>query len=90
MRTMDDITEIKIAFMAWGGMYGKGIYEVRYYFDGLIGQRTFNSVIVPVSVFKEKGLVRRIDHHKKADEWLNTAEGKRWLVENYLQGEVAV
>lgn len=83
-----DIEQIEIAFMAWGGQFGKGIYEIRYFFKNESKRRVFDSVMVTVSVFKNKGLVRRIDHTKKTNEWLNTQEGKQWFFENYVQKDV--
>lgn len=66
---------LKIACWATGGKYGSGVYEVH-------GHSGLFRGLIPVSLFKEKGLVKRIDHTKRAEQFLNTDEGKKFFLEN--------
>ncbi|ODB61402.1 hypothetical protein [Paenibacillus polymyxa] len=67
--------QLKIVCWATGFKFGAGTYEVHDQ-DG--GFRGFCSV----AKLKEKGLVRRIDHTKKAEAFLNTDEGRAWFRKN--------
>lgn len=66
---------LRIKAWATGWKYGVGVYEIHDengHFQGL----------VPVQKLKEMGFVRRIDHSKKAEEFLNTNNGREWFLQN--------
>ncbi|MNM07328.1 hypothetical protein D3C81_173690 [compost metagenome] len=66
---------MKISCWATGGPFGVGVYEIHDEHERFLGY-------APVAELKEKGLVRRIDHNKKVEEFLNTDEGKEWFKMN--------
>lgn len=66
---------LKIKAWATGGPYGSGIYEIHDNSEGFQGY-------LPVQNLKDKGLVRRIDHTKKADGYLSTPEGEAYFLAN--------
>jgi len=66
--------QLKICVWATGGRYGSGVYEIH--------RGNMYAGLIWVSAMKEKGLVRRIDHTKKATEFLNTDEGREWFKRN--------
>lgn len=51
-----------------------GVYEVKI--DG-----QFSHKYLPLLELKEKSGVKRIDHNKKIEEWLNSTEGRKWALE---------
>lgn len=65
---------LEIAAWATGGKFGSGVYEIHK--DGRYAG------LVSVSHLKDKGLVRRIDHTKKVEAFLNTEEGRKWFKES--------
>ncbi|AIW41806.1 hypothetical protein [Paenibacillus polymyxa] len=67
--------QLKIVCWATGFKFENGAYEVHSQ-DGRF--QGFCSV----ASLKEKGLVRRIDHTKKAEVFLNTDEGRAWFRKN--------
>ncbi|TKH35978.1 hypothetical protein C1I59_13570 [Paenibacillus polymyxa] len=67
--------QLKIVCWATGFKFAKGVYEIHNQ-DGRF--RGFCSV----EALKDKGLVRRIDHTKKAEAFLNTDEGRSWFRRN--------
>lgn len=56
------------------GRKSEGILEVRI--DDLPIHK-----YLPVNELKEKGVISRINQHNKAENWLNTPEGRRWALE---------
>lgn len=62
---------LKISAWATGGRYGAGVYEIHR--DGRYAG------LVSVNRMKQMGLVKRIDHTKKAEAFLNTEEGQKWF-----------
>lgn len=72
---VNNVNKYKIAAWATGGHYGTGVYEIhneKGQYEGLIS----------IALLKEKGLVRRIDHNEKAEEFLNTDEGRKFFLQN--------
>lgn len=65
---------LKVSAWVTGGIYGKGVYEIH-------GKNGFAGYL-RISPLKEKGLVKRIDHTKKINEWLNTEEGRAYFSKN--------
>ncbi|TPG86859.1 hypothetical protein EEL32_12160 [Brevibacillus laterosporus] len=66
---------LKIKAWATGGPYGVGVYEIHDSVGGSLG-------LLDVQKLKDKGLVRRIDHSKKAEDYLNTDEGRAFFLAN--------
>ncbi|MEN1989857.1 hypothetical protein [Paenibacillus hubeiensis] len=64
------------AIKAWvtGGSYGAGIYEIH--------KNGSYAGYVNVGKLKDLKLVRRIDHTKKAEAFLNTPDGEAWFLAN--------
>lgn len=50
-----------------------GIYEVRIY-----GEKEIK--LLPADELKQMSGVKRINQHAKVEEWLNTAEGRKWVL----------
>lgn len=72
---LKDIASVEGKACAKGGMFGSGVQE--YEVKDSEGRRT--RLYVPVGDLKERGLTKRYDHFKRAEEWLNTDEGKEYL-----------
>lgn len=57
-----------------GGKLIGGVYEVRIH-----GQQGHK--YLPLLELKERSGVKRIDHNRKIEEWLNSKEGRKWALE---------
>ncbi|AKG36113.1 hypothetical protein [Paenibacillus durus] len=66
---------LKISCHATGGPYGAGVYEIHDEHNRFLG-------LCSVPALKELGVVRRIDHYRKAEAFLNTAAGREWFMQN--------
>ena len=56
------------------GRKTEAIFEIKI--DGAA-----NHKYVSVEPLKEKGVIKRISQFKKAQEWMNTEEGRAWALE---------
>lgn len=65
----------KLEICAWatGGDYGVGVYEIH-------NEKGEYQGLISIALLKAKGLVRRVDHYKKAEEYLNTDEGRSFFL----------
>lgn len=61
-----------IAWLAWGQA---GYYEVH----GKTESGEINRLKLPFIHCREKKLIRRYDHTKKIQDFLNTDDGQKWL-----------
>lgn len=69
-----NIEHIATLTMRRGGKLVGGVYEVKI--DGQLSHK-----YLPLLELKEKSGVKRIDHNKKIEEWLNSDEGRKWALE---------
>lgn len=69
------MSNLKITCFASGGLFGSGVYEIH-------GEGGEYRGTVPVSALREMGLVKRSDKTKRANEFLNTEEGRKWFLTN--------
>ncbi|ASJ54887.1 hypothetical protein BP422_15720 [Brevibacillus formosus] len=76
---LKDIAKVEGVASAKGGMFGEGVQEYRV----TDSENRSIHLYVPVNFLKEKGLTKRYDFMKKAEEWLNTEEGKQYLYQTH-------
>ncbi|HEY4429536.1 MAG TPA: hypothetical protein VGN87_00715 [Paenibacillus sp.] len=69
------MTQVQLSVAAWATMGPRKVYELHDKDNRFYGH-------VSVNELQRMGYVKRIDHCKKAEEFINTPEGLDWVKKN--------
>jgi hypothetical protein len=62
-------------------IYGLKFYEIKVFFDNEEGEERLTRKEVNFSTFKALGVIKTFNSTKKLNDWLNTDEGRIFMVE---------
>lgn len=62
-------------------IYGLKFYEIKAFFDNEEGQEVYTRKEINFSAFKTLGVIKTFNSTKKLNDWLNTEDGRKFMVE---------